>query len=237
LCELAQPYAEALSRRGQLEPDDARHDEPQAYQATGVGWLTEQNDAKNGCANGSDPDPDCIRGTHWKRLHGDAKENDATDHGCQSEGAGPELGEAFCVLEPDSPPNLEQTCDNQQDPRHDCAPEEKVRGFSLRAPEGWCVVRQPPRLSGGMRGLTFELSGPEPAWCLGREAEDKLGEPRGPSAMPVEVRLERRVRPHSSPRVELELARAPLLLARDSIAVAVHLDARTVGEEVFGLVA
>ncbi len=44
-------------------------------------------------------------------------------------------------------------------------------------------------------GLTFELSGPEPAWCLGREAEHKPEEPRGPSAMPVEVRLERRVRP------------------------------------------
>ena len=45
-------------------------------------------------------------------------------------------------------------------------------------------------------GLTFELSGPEPAWCLAREAQHRPAALRGPSAMPVEVRLERRVSRH-----------------------------------------
>ena len=40
-----------------------------------------------------------------------------------------------------------------------------------------------------------------------------------------------------APRDGLALARAPLFLARDPIPVAVHLDARAVGEEVTGLFA
>ena len=71
---------------------------------------------------------------------------------------------------------------------------------------------------------------------MAREADDDLGRFAGQVPGRWRSPLERRVRPHSSLRVELVLARAPLLLARDSIPVAVHLDARTVGEEVFGLV-
>jgi hypothetical protein len=45
------------------------------------------------------------------------------------------------------------------------------------------------------------------------------------------------IQPSVSPKVERELGRTPLFLARDAILVTVHLDARAAGEEVPGLVA
>src|SRR5690606_27719414 len=106
------------SLRGELQPDDARDDQPEADHAPGVGRLAEQHDAEDRGADRADPDPDRVGSSHRQRLHRDAEQAEADRHGHHRADRGPQPGEAVRALEADGPADLEQAGKGEDDPGH-----------------------------------------------------------------------------------------------------------------------
>src|SRR5690554_5661997 len=73
-------FPAAASARGeQLQPQNARHDQADAYQPDGRRGLVEQDDAQNGRADRSNPRPDRVGRTERQSPQSEPQQSHARD--------------------------------------------------------------------------------------------------------------------------------------------------------------